>query len=180
MIIPRRRGPTMTSPLRRPSRRLAWLALAAMLLVFVGPLISQMQRLVMIDGMPQAQAGLDDAAVLLAAPGGGPAVRPTTHHSADRPAPYDAPRTSSVGHHRHHQKGATPDTGSHRGNHHDLSACGYCVLFAHVPGQAVALALPASAPVPVGSLAALPAPAAQPSSTYPAFTARAPPASSRA
>ncbi|WP_458527450.1 DUF2946 family protein, partial [Onishia taeanensis] len=43
-------------PRRRPDRRLAWLALAAMLLIFVGPLISQSQRLAMQDSSAVAKA----------------------------------------------------------------------------------------------------------------------------
>ncbi|WP_304524984.1 DUF2946 domain-containing protein [Halomonas sp. I5-271120] len=47
-----------TGPRIRPDRRLAWLALVAMLLVFVGPLISQSQRLLVHEqpDMPMAQA----------------------------------------------------------------------------------------------------------------------------
>ncbi|WP_168012417.1 DUF2946 family protein [Halomonas salinarum] len=54
-----------TGRLMRPGRRLAWLALAAMLLVLVGPLISQSQRLLMQESsgvpvaQPQAQATSD-------------------------------------------------------------------------------------------------------------------------
>ncbi|SDG19673.1 Protein of unknown function [Onishia taeanensis] len=47
-----------TGPRIRPDRRLAWLALVAMLLIFVGPLISQSQRLLEHERavMPMAQA----------------------------------------------------------------------------------------------------------------------------
>lgn len=55
-----RRSHGDTGPQIRPDRRLAWLALVAMLLVFVGPLISQSQRLLEHERadmpMPQAHA----------------------------------------------------------------------------------------------------------------------------
>ncbi|MGQ7246073.1 DUF2946 family protein [Halomonas sp. V046] len=159
----------MTSHLHRPSRRLAWLALTAMLLVFVGPLIGQLQRLPSADDMRRAHAELDQAA---------PYGMAQAAHAPPASAPPQAP---SAERHRHHpQADSASATALQGGSHHDLAACGYCVLFAHVPAQAVAVRLPDSTPVASHRLPAAPALAAPASSAYPAFIARAPPEASRA
>lgn len=85
---------------RRGQTYLTWLGLFAMLMVFVGPLVSQSQRM-LEHGPPVARSASGHA----------------SHHAQSSMAMHDADA---------------------------LAACGYCTLFAHVPGINPTLSLPPS------------------------------------
>ncbi|WP_442488892.1 DUF2946 family protein [Halomonas litopenaei] len=172
-------GPSSSS---RRQRRVCLLAVLAMLMLFVGPLISQVQRLAMEH---DAEAGRQHHH------GHG-------HHQGQAPGPGQRPAqgpgqdlAQGTGH-GHAQHDPTPSAAEVEGHstseppekvtigdagHHHLAACGYCVLFAQVPWLALLLlVLTSQAPrAPPARRAAGIAPVA--SGRFQRPTPRAPPAS---
>ncbi|WP_282235281.1 DUF2946 domain-containing protein [Salinicola endophyticus] len=138
-------------------RPLTWLALFAMLMAFVGPLVSQSQRLM---EMP-AHGGMPSAA--LQAP---------SHHADSMPgAPgvVDAAQT---------QAGAKGERGTPRlsaSDHWHLAACGYCELFLHAPGIATPAVIPPPIVQPAAPSVAAPTPLETPPDPHARFSPRAPP-----
>ncbi|WP_348827595.1 DUF2946 family protein [Halomonas sp. RT37] len=110
----------------RRQRRVCLLAVLAMLMLFVGPLISQIQRLAMEDEAGrQHHQGHGHHQGLARGTGQGHAQHDPTPSAAE----VEGRSTSEPA-----AEGAVGDAG-----HHHLAACGYCVLFAQVPWLALLL-----------------------------------------
>ncbi|USZ50523.1 DUF2946 family protein [Halomonas sp. DN3] len=144
----------------RRQRRVCLLAVLAMLMLFVGPLISQVQRLAMEDEAGrQHHHGHGHHQGLAQGTGQGHAQHDPTPSAAEvegrstfEPAAegavgkveghgaFEPPAEGAVGKVEGHgtfepsAEGAIGDAG-----HHHLAACGYCVLFAQVPWLALLL-----------------------------------------
>ncbi|WP_083970158.1 DUF2946 family protein [Halomonas sp. S2151] len=144
----------------RRQRRVCLLAVLAMLMLFVGPLISQVQRLAMEDeagrqhhhghghhqglaqGTGQGHAQHDPTPSAAEVEGHGtfePAVEgaigKVEGHSTFEPSAEGAVgKVEGHGTFEPAAEGAVGDAG-----HHHLAACGYCVLFAQVPWLALLL-----------------------------------------
>ncbi|MCE3025549.1 DUF2946 domain-containing protein [Salinicola sp. DM10] len=129
-------------------RPLTWLALFAMLMAFVGPLVSQSQRLM---EMP--------------AHGGMPlhALQAPTHHAA-------APSAAMSGGH-----GMRAESRFSASDHWHLAACGYCELFLHAPGIATPAVIPPPIVSPAAPSVSAPTPLAAPPDPHARFSPRAPP-----
>nr|WP_300312880.1 DUF2946 domain-containing protein [Halomonas sp.] len=137
-------------------RWLGYLALFAMLMMFIGPVISQTQRLLLSEASATlaASTGVDKRA--------GVAQSTETSHEHHHGHHGDSPFSKLPG---------SPESGSH----HDLSACGYCVLFTLVPGQAMAVSLPDLIPPRSAPPVAINGTRAPPSRSYAHPETRAPP-----
>lgn len=148
----------------RQHLHLCRMALFAMLMVFVGPLISQTQQL--FETPPMATAMAHDSA------GHGAHSHQDTasHHG-------QAPQQSLHAHHAHHRPSPSGNP-SAANSHHDLAACGYCVLFAHVPGLAIVLTVSDAADSTPLQPAVQPPSDGWPSPIHLRPAPRAPPASS--
>ncbi|MEQ5856824.1 DUF2946 family protein [Halomonas sp. EF61] len=144
----------------RRQRRVCLLAVLAMLMLFVGPLISQVQRLAMEDeagrqhhhghghhqglaqGTGQGHAQHDPTPSAAEVEGHGTfepsaegAVGKVEGHSTFEPSAEGAVgKVEGHGTFEPAAEGAVGDAG-----HHHLAACGYCVLFAQVPWLALLL-----------------------------------------
>ncbi|MBY5939939.1 DUF2946 family protein [Halomonas sp. H33-56] len=144
----------------RRQRRVCLLAVLAMLMLFVGPLISQVQRLAMEDeagrqhhhghghhqglaqGTGQGHAQHDPTPSATEVEGHGAfepaaegAVGKVEGHGTFEPAAEGAVgKVEGHGTFEPAAEGAIGDAG-----HHHLAACGYCVLFAQVPWLALLL-----------------------------------------
>ncbi|MBY6109505.1 DUF2946 family protein [Halomonas sp. DP1Y21-3] len=144
----------------RRQRRVCLLAVLAMLMLFVGPLISQVQRLAMEDeagrqhhhghghhqglaqGTGQGHAQHDPTPSAAEVEGHGTfepsaegAVGKVEGHGTFKPAAEGAVgKVEGHGTSEPAAEGAVGDAG-----HHHLAACGYCVLFAQVPWLALLL-----------------------------------------
>ncbi|ALM53639.1 DUF2946 family protein [Halomonas huangheensis] len=154
----------------RQRLHLCRMALFAMLMVFVGPLISQTQQL--LDTPSMATAMAHDSA----GHGAHPSQDTASHHS-QHSRQNQASHQSQHSHHAHHQSAANGNL-SAANSHHDLAACGYCVLFAHVPGLAIALGIADAADSTPPQPAAQPPSAGWPTPIHLRPAPRAPPASS--
>lgn len=106
----------------RHHQLLCRMALFAMLMLFVGPLISQTQQLMAETasaGTHQGHAGHE-------------------HHAASQPP---------VAHQHQGTQSERLAAGlASVSGHHDLSACGYCTLGVHLPGLSVAVSIPDALP----------------------------------
>lgn len=153
----------MLSLSARLQRWLGYLALFAMLMMFIGPVISQTQRLLLSEASATiaASTGVDNRTGVDKRTGGDKSTETSHEH-----------------HHGHHGDSpfsklpGSPESGSH----HDLSACGYCVLFTLVPGQAMAVSLPDLIPPRSAPPVAINGTRAPPSRAYTHPETRAPPA----
>ncbi|QEM83084.1 DUF2946 domain-containing protein [Halomonas binhaiensis] len=153
----------MLSRSARFQRWLGYLALFAMLMMFIGPVISQTQRLLLSEASARmaASTGVDASPGVDASTGVGKSTRTSHEHHHGHHG--DSPFSSLPG---------SPESGSH----HDLSACGYCVLFTLVPGQAIAVVLPDLIPPRNAPPVAINGTRAPPSRAYTHPETRAPPA----
>ncbi|GHB09970.1 hypothetical protein GCM10009038_04600 [Salinicola rhizosphaerae] len=129
----------------------AW-ALFAMLMAFVGPLISQTQRLM---EMP-AHGGLPLASHHMTMPSG-PSAMSAHHHGTHGDAASDTRERFSAADHWH------------------MAACGYCDLFLHVPGVAAPPAVPPTLPPPPELLPRHPVALPAPALVHSPYAPRAPP-----
>ncbi|SPJ32945.1 DUF2946 domain-containing protein [Kushneria phyllosphaerae] len=133
----------------------AWLALAAMLVIFLAPVLSQTLALAHERERAHSSAWHTQSVDM-----------PAGHAMAMQP-------TQNM-----HQVGAVQDDRTHPAGHMDLTQCGYCSLLAHTPLMAeTALAMPPSraGPDPTPVFARLQGHARHPH--FPNALSRAPPLS---
>ena len=127
----------------RRQRRVCLLAVLAMLMLFVGPLISQVQGLAMEDEAGrQLHHGHGHHQGLAQGTGQGHAQHDPTPSAAEVEGhgTFEPSAEGAVGKVEGHSTSESPEkvTIGDAGHHH-LAACGYCVLFAQVPWLALLL-----------------------------------------